>query len=177
MNVAGGEPKTMRLSDMLMVVIPGFIVLRAMAMGIDPYAAFVEGARSGAKSAAGLLGALCAMSLLLGMMQASGLTQLTARLLQPLLCLLRLPMEVTPVLVLRPLTGSGSLKALEQIIAQCGVDSRAARVAAVLMGSSETVFYTTTVYLAATDVRRLPHVIPVSLIAYLAGAAVAGLVV
>ena len=81
------------------------------------------------------------------------------------------------MLLLRPLSGSGSLAALEQIIDGCGVDSRAGRAASVLMGSSETIFYTMTVYLAATDVRRLPWVLPVSMVSYLAGAWVCGLVV
>lgn len=81
------------------------------------------------------------------------------------------------MLVLRPLTGSGSLTALRTIFEQCGVDSRAGRAASVLMGSSETIFYTLTVYLGATDVRRLPWVAPVSLVSYLAGAWVCGLVI
>lgn len=77
-------------------------------------------------------------------------------------------------MALRPLSGSASLTALEQIFVRCGVDSRAGRIASVLMGSSETIFYTLTVYLAAAKVKRLPGLIPASLISYLAGAVVAG---
>ena len=84
-----------------------------------------------------------------------------------LVVLMRLPEELTPMIFLRPLTGSGSIVALGAIFETCGVDSRAGRIASVLMGSSETIFYTMTVYLGAAGVKRLPHVMWVSLTAYL----------
>lgn len=70
------------------------------------------------------------------------------------------------MLLLRPLTGSGSIAAMEEIFRTCGVDSRAGRIASVMMGSSETIFYTMTVYLGAAGVKKLPRVLPVSLLAY-----------
>jgi spore maturation protein B len=126
------------------------------------------------RSALSLLPALCAMLLMLAMVNASGLTALLTRLISPVTGLMGLPQEVTPILLLRPLTGSGSLAALEGIYAACGVDSRAGRIASVLMGSSETIFYTMTVYLGAAGVKRLPHVLWVSLAAYLFSAALCG---
>ena len=126
------------------------------------------------RSALSLLPALCAMLLMLAMVNASGLTALLTRLISPVTGLMGLPQEVTPILLLRPLTGSGSLAALEGIYVACGVDSRAGRIASVLMGSSETIFYTMTVYLGAAGVKRLPHVLWVSLAAYLFSAALCG---
>lgn len=158
----------------VLLAVPGLIVLRGVIAKIDVYGAFVEGAKEGLRSAVGLVPALTAMTLMLGLMSASGLNAWLTRLLAPLLRGMNLPEEVSTLLVLRPLTGSGSLKALEQVFAQCGVDSRAGRIAAVLMGASETVFYTMTVYLGATRVRKLPWVVPVSLASYAVGAAVAG---
>ena len=112
---------------------------------------------------------------MLRLLEASGLMGALGTLLTPALGWAGVPAEVAPMLLLRPLSGSGSLAALERIIDGCGVDSRAARVAAVLMGSSETVFYTLTVYLGATKgIRRLPWVVGVSLVAYAVGALVAG---
>lgn len=126
------------------------------------------------RSAMALLPALCAMLLMLAMVNASGLSSLLSRLISPLTQVMRLPGEVAPMLLLRPLTGSGSLAALEQIYQTCGVDSRAGRIASVLMGSSETIFYTMTVYLGAAGVKKLPHVMWVSLLAYLLSAALTG---
>lgn len=125
-------------------------------------------------SALGLLPALCAMLLMLGLLNASGMAQLLSRAISPVTGLMHLPMETAPMLLLRPLTGSGSLAALESIFEQNGVDSRAGRIASVLMGSSETIFYTMTVYLGAAGVRKLPYVMTVSMISYLMSAALCG---
>ena len=78
------------------------------------------------------------------------------------------------MLLLRPLTGSGSLAALEALFETCGPDSRAGRIASVLMGSSETIFYTMAVYLGAAGVKKLPHALGVSLAAYLFSVALTG---
>lgn len=126
------------------------------------------------QSALSLLPALCAMLLMLAVVNASGLAQLLSRVISPLTGMMHLPQEVAPMLLLRPLTGSGSLAALESIYATCGVDSRAGRIASVLIGSSETIFYTMAVYLGAAGVKKLPYVLPISLLAYLFSAALCG---
>ena len=112
--------------------------------------------------------------LMLAVMNASGLTELLTRLVSPLTGVMHLPAEAAPMLMLRPLTGSGSLAAMERIFETCGPDSRAGRIASVLMGSSETVFYTMTVYLGAAGVKKLPYVMVVSLTAYFFSAALCG---
>jgi len=143
--------------------------------GCDVYVAFLRGAEKGMRSAISLLPALCAMMLMLAMVNASGMAHLLSRLISPVTGLMRLPEEVAPMLLLRPLTGSGSLAALEAIFEQCGPDSRAGRIASVLMGSSETIFYTMTVYLGSAGVKKLPYAMGVSLAAYLMGAVLCGL--
>ena len=145
MNVVSGNA-------MLLVVL--VILLRGVMTRTDVYGAFLAGAKQGMDSAFSVL-----------------LTRLAA----PLLRVADLPEEIAPMLLLRPLTGSGSIAALEQIFRQCGVDSRAGRIASVLMGSSETIFYTMTVYLGAAGVRRLPYVLGTSLCAYFLSAAICGL--
>ena len=153
------------------IILVGLIVLRGLMTGSDVYGAFLRGAEKGMRSAVSLLPALCGMMLMLALVNASGLARLLSRLISPLTGLMHLPEEVAPMLLLRPLTGSGSLAAMERIYEICGVDSRAARIASVLMGSSETIFYTMTVYLGAAGVKKLPHVMAVSLTAYLLSAA------
>lgn len=162
------------LTGAAIVALAGGIVLRGAMTGCDVYGAFLRGAEKGARSAVSLLPALCAMLLMLALLNASGLAGMLGRVVSPLTQLMRLPEEVAPMLLLRPLTGSGSLAALESIYQTCGVDSRAGRIASVLMGSSETIFYTMTVYLGAAGVKKLPHVLTVSLAAYLLSAALCG---
>ncbi|MGN0752962.1 MAG: nucleoside recognition domain-containing protein [Aristaeellaceae bacterium] len=156
------------------IILAGLIVLRGLMTGSDVYGAFLRGAEKGMRSAVSLLPALCGMMLMLALVNASGLAGLLSRVISPLTGLMHLPEEVAPMLLLRPLTGSGSLAAMERIYEICGVDSRAARIASVLMGSSETIFYTMTVYLGAAGVKKLPHVMAVSLTVYLLSAALCG---
>jgi spore maturation protein B len=156
------------------VALVGFILLRGLMTGCDVYGAFLRGAEKGMHSALSLLPALCGMLLMLAMVNASGLAEMLQRFISPITAVMRLPSEVAPMLLLRPLTGSGSLAAMEAIFETCGPDSRAGRIASVLMGSSETIFYTMTVYLGAAGVKKLPLALPVSLAAYLLGAALCG---
>ena len=139
------------------------ILLRGKCAGVEVYGAFLSGAKKGMEAAWQLLPALTGMLLMLSLMNASGLTALLVRLLSPLTAILNLPQEVAPMLILRPMTGSGSLAALQEIFAQYGADSRVGRIASVLMGSSETIFYTMSVYLGAAGVKKLPGALGVSL--------------
>lgn len=143
-------------------------------MGTDVYGAFLRGAEKGMKNAFALLPALCAMLLMMAVVNASGLSGLLCRAIAPVTALLDIPEEVAPMLLLRPLTGSGSLAALEALFETSGPDSRAGRIASVLMGSSETIFYTMAVYLGAAGVKKLPHALGVSLAAYLFSVALTG---
>ena len=141
------------------------ILLRGKCAGVEVYGAFLSGAKKGMDAAWQLLPALTGMLLMLSLMNASGLT-----------AILNLPQEVAPMLILRPMTGSGSLAALQEIFAQYGADSRVGRIASVLMGSSETIFYTMSVYLGAAGVKKLPGALGVSLLSYLTCAWVCGLI-
>ena len=163
------------VSGMAIVAVVGCILLRGTMTGCDVYGAFLRGAEKGMHSALSLLPALCGMLLMLAMVNTSGMAEKLQWMISPVTAMMRLPAEVAPMLLLRPLTGSGSLAALETIFETCGPDSRAGRIASVLMGSSETVFYTMTVYLGAAGVKKLPHVMGISLAAYLLSAALCGL--
>lgn len=165
------------MSGALLTGVVGLILLRGLMTRTDVYAAFLRGAERGMQSAVRLLPVLCAMLLMLRLLGASGLTELLTRLLAPLTERLGLPQEVTPLLLLRPLTGSGSLAALEEILRTCGPDSRAGRMASALMGSSETIFYTLSIYAGAAGVKSVPGALTASLAGYAAGVAVCALMI
>ncbi|MBR3764811.1 MAG: spore maturation protein [Clostridia bacterium] len=165
------------MMNTLLLAVVGVILLRGILLHVDVYGAFLAGAEHGARSAAKLLPPLCAMLLMLHLLTSSGLTELVTRLLLPVTQWMGLPQELTPMVLLRPLTGSGSLAAMQEIFSVCGVDSRAGRLASALMGSSETIVYTLTVYVGAAGIRKVPGALTASLAGYLAGAAVCLLLV
>ena len=153
----------------LLLLAVGAIVARGLITRTDVYGAFLSGAERGARAAVCLVPPLCAMLLMLQLVTASGLTEMIARLLTPVTSRLGIPQELTPLMLLRPLTGSGSLAALQEIFALSGVDSRAGRLASAILGSSETIVYTLTVYAGAAGVRRVPGALVASLTGYAAG--------
>ena len=152
-----------------MIGVVGGIVLRGSMKRCDAYGAFLRGARRGAGNAVALLPALCAMMFMLAVVTGSGMDEGLTTVLRPMAEKMGLPGESVPVLLLRPMTGAGSIAALEELIEKYGADSRPGRIGAALLGSSETIFYTMTVYLGAAGIRRAPYALAASLIGYTAG--------
>ena len=141
------------------------------------YDAFLEGAKEGVETARYILPALVAMLCAIRAFTACGLMERLCLLLEPVTSWVNLPRETLPLMLFKPLSGSASLAMLREIFSEYGPDSRAGLAASVMMGSSETVFYTCGVYLAAAGVKKSRHIIPCALMAWLAGGIMAGALV
>jgi len=143
----------------------------------DAYAAFVCGAREGLMTAAEILPYLCAILTAVSLLRETGLMDRLQALCAPLLEGAGLPRETAGVVLLRPLSGSAALAAVSDVMRECGADSRAARLACVISGASETVFFTGSLYLGAAGVQRSRYAIPVALAAYMVGVMAAAMLV
>ena len=154
---------------MIAVALAVLVAFLGAARHVDLYSAFVEGAKEGLRTAAQVVPYLCA-ALLLAFLRGSGALELAERLLSPALRALGLPVELLPFLVMRPVSGSGSLSALQDLIARLGVDAQAARMAAALMGSSETTLYVVALYLGSVRMRTSRYCVTASLISTVFGA-------
>jgi spore maturation protein B len=152
-------------------------ILAGALRGVAVYDAFVEGAKRGLKTAVGVAPYLCAALLLIGLVRSSGLLSLLMALLAEPLRALGLPEGTLPLMIMRPVSGSASLAVLEDILATYGADSTTARVAAAMMGSTETVLYTVAVYMGAAGVKKSRGIVPVALFSSLVGAVAAGVAV
>lgn len=145
------------------------LLLGAAAWGlrkkVDVYDALVCGGREGLKVAAGLIPPLAALLTAVYMLRASGALDGLTHLLAPLLTALGIPPETAPLLVIRPLSGSGALAAGSDLMRQYGTDSYIGRCAAVMLGCTETTFYTIAVYFGAAGVRRTRYAVPAALTA------------
>jgi len=139
------------------------------------YDLFVSGARNGLKTAVQILPNLAAMLCAISLMQASGLLDAVCSVLSPLLRAIGLPPEVGPLVLIRPISGSGALSMLGTLLERYGADSRIGLIACTVMGSSETIFYTICVYMSAARRRDTGYAVPCSLLGALAGTWLAGM--
>lgn len=155
----------MNFTDWLIPLITVFILLYAAIKRVDVFEAFCEGASEGLKTCADILPALVLLLVCIGMFRASGAVELLTKALEPLCAAVGFPSEVMPLVLLRPFSGSGAMAVYSETAAQVGADTFAERVAATLIGSSETTFYTAAVYFSAVKCKKTRCAIPAALTA------------
>ena len=155
----------MSLSALLVPALLCFTACFASARGVDVYAALTSGAAEGLNVLLRILPSLVALLSAVCMLRASGALEALSALLAPLLSALGIPSEVAPLLFIRPISGSGALAVGTEIMSEAGVDSYVGRVAAVMLGSSETTFYTIAVYYGAAGITKTRYTIPAALCA------------
>lgn len=159
----------MDLSSLAVPLLLASAALYGMHRKVDVYAALAAGAESGLTVLVRILPTLVALLTAISMLQASGATEWLTGLGAPLLEALGIPPETTPLMLIRPISGSGALAAGSELIAEYGADSTIGRTAAVMLGSTETTFYAIAVYFGAAGIRRTRHTVPAALAADLIG--------
>lgn len=135
----------------------------------DVYGYFVEGAKDGLQSAIEILPFLIAIFLGIEALVCSGALEFIQNMAEPLFLRLGIPKELVSFILLRPVSGSGSLVALEQVLQSQGADTYVGRSASVMMGSCETVFYVLAVYFGVTSVKKVRHSMFVGIVCYIIG--------
>lgn len=149
-------------------VLPALIVgfpLYGLLKKVPVYEEFVEGAKDGFKVAITIIPYLVAILFAIGMFRASGAMDFMIEGLRPVMTWFGVPPEVLPMMVIRPLTGSGSAAIVLDMINQFGEDSILVKMVATMFGSTETTFYVIAVYFGAVNIKKTRHAIPAGLIA------------
>jgi spore maturation protein B len=146
------------------VIIIGF-PLYGLYRRVPVYEEFVTGAKEGFQVAVNIIPYLVAILVAVGMFRASGAMDFFVEGLRPLLAPLGFPPEVLPMMVTRPLTGSGSAGIMLDLINRYGPDSLIVKTAATMFGSTETTFYVVAVYFGAVNVKKTRHAVPAGLLA------------
>lgn len=159
----------MSLSSLVVPCLLAGLALYALGKRVDVYGALTAGAANGLQLVIRILPALVALLTAVSMFRASGAMDVLTRALAPVLEKLGIPPETAPILLVRPLSGSGALAVVSDLISRHGPDSYTGRVAAVMMGSTETTFYTVAVYFGAAGIRRSRYTVPAALAADLTG--------
>lgn len=145
-----------------------FVVIFALGRKTDVYNALVQGAENGLNITFRIIPALVALLTGVSMLRASGALDAITALLAPAMDLLGIPPEITPLMFIRPLSGSGGLAVGAELMAEYGADSTIGRMAAVMLGCSETTFYTIAVYYGAAGITKTRYTIPAAITADIA---------
>ena len=149
----------------LLLVIPLYGFLRKVPV----YEAFVEGAQEGFTTAVKIIPFLVGMLVAISVFRASGAMESLSQLLGPALRTIGTPAEVLPLAIMRPLSGSGVLGMATELMRTYGPDSFVGRVASTLMGSTETTFYTLSIYFGAIGIKKIRYTLWGSLLSDIVG--------
>ncbi len=143
----------------------GGLVAVGWAAGVRVYDTLVEGAKEGFQVALRILPYLVAILVMVGIVRGSGMLDLLVAALSPLTTRVGVPAELLPVILLRPLSGSGALGLTAEILKTHGPDSPLGLMASTIQGSTETTFYVLAVYCGAVGVQRTRHALLACLLA------------
>ena len=157
---------------MLDLLIPLLMILTAsvaLAKKQDVYGALLEGGLEGLKLLLSIVPALVVLLTAVHMLRASGAVELLTKWLAPAARVVGIPAETLPLVLIRPISGSAALAVGADLMAVHGPDSLIGRTAAVMLGSTETTFYTISVYFGAAGVKKTRYTVPAALIADFTG--------
>ena len=132
------------------------------------YDLFINGAKDGAKVVFKLFPTLIGIFLAIYMLRSSGLIDFICNILSNVTKLFNIPSEILPLALIKPISGSGSIAIATEIMAHFGVDSNIGRIAATIMGSSETTFYVIALYMSSVKVKDGRKIVIPALLADLA---------
>ena len=163
---------------MIDYVVPGLMLitsLLALRRKEDTYSLLLSGAADGLKLLVSIVPALILLLTAVTMLRASGAIEIISAVFAPVFRFFGIPPETAMLVLVRPISGSAALAVGADLMAQYGVDSLIGRTAAIMLGSTETTFYTISVYFGAAGIRKTRYTVIAALIADLTGFLVASL--
>jgi len=153
-----GRATFVRVVDAISVLSIPFLLsvfpLYAMLRGVKVYDEFVDGAKEGFEVALRIIPYLVAILVAIGMFRAAGGIELLSNALKPIMMAIGFPSELLPMVLMRPLSGSGTLGIFAELVKQCGPDSLVSRMGGTIYGSTETTFYVLAVYFGSVGIKR-----------------------
>ena len=167
----------MNLTSFVIPLLLAGIAVYGSGKRVDVYAALTRGAGEGLSVLLRIIPALVGLLTAVSMFRVSGAMEWISGLCSPILGFLGVPPETAPLMLVRPVSGNGALAVASDLMAAYGPDSYIGRVAAVMLGSTETTFYTIAVYFGSAGIHKTRHTVPAALVADLTGFVAAALAV
>lgn len=157
------------LSDLMIPLILFYIVGFGFLMKRNIYEDFVNGAASGLKTVVKIMPTLIGLMTGVGILRASGFLDMLGRLFGGILDRIGFPSELVPLTIVKMFSSSAATGLLLDIYKEFGTDSRSGLIASLILSSTETIFYTMSVYFIAAKVTKTRYTLPGALLATLAG--------
>lgn len=161
-------------------VMPAFaciIVVFGLIKRVPVFDIFLKGAKEGMQILYNIAPTIIGLVFAVDLLRSSGAIDVICNFIEPAADFLGFPKEIVPMVLLRPVSGSGSTALLTSLYEQCGPDSFAGRVASVLAGSSETTFYAIAMYFGCIKVKKIRHTLFAAIIADITAAVMSVLTV
>ena len=166
-----------KVIDYLVPILLLLACLAALRKKENAYSLLIDGAGEGLKLLLTLVPTLILLLTAVSMLRVSGAMEMLSKFCAPVFKVFGIPPETAILVLIRPISGSAALAIGTQLMTQYGVDSQIGRTVAVMLGSTETTFYTISVYFGAAGIKKTRYTIPAALIADLTGFVMASLTV
>ena len=163
------------MTDYIVPIILFLVSAIAIRKKEDPYALMLAGASDGMKMLISILPALVVLLTAVSMLRASGAIEIISQIMAPAFRFVGIPPETAMLVWVRPISGRAALAVGADLMATYGVDSLVGRTAAVMLGSTETTFYTISVYFGAAGIHKTRYTVIAALMADLTGFIMASL--
>ena len=165
------------MADYIVPLLLLSISLIALRKKENAYDILLQGSAEGLKILASILPALVLLLTAVTMLRQSGAVEILSQVFSPVFHFFGIPPETAILVLIRPISGSAALAVGAELMTRYGVDSQIGRTAAVMLGSTETTFYTISVYFGAAGIRKSRYAVPAALIADFMGFFMASLTV
>lgn len=157
------------LSNALIPLLIFYIVAFGLSKKQNIYDDFIKGAADGFRTVLGIMPTLIGLMVAVGVLRASGFLDFLSRITQSFMAFLHFPTELVPVTIVKMFSSSAATGLLLDIYKEFGPDSSLGTMASIMMSSTETIFYTMSVYFMAAHVRKSRYTLAGALLATLAG--------
>lgn len=151
------------MADILLPTLIACVLMYSLFKKVDAYASFVKGAKEAVPLIVSLFPYIVAMFIAIELFRSSGLSSVLCKFISPVFNLLGIPTEVTELTIIRPFSSNAAYVLLKDIFATYGADSYIGNCASVIMGSSDTLFYVSSIYFASTKVKKTLLTVPIAL--------------
>ena len=165
------------VSSLIIPIMILIVLIYGIVKKVDIYDVFVSGAKEGLEIGLSLFPCLLGMILGVNILVKSDLLNLILKVFAPLFSFLKLPMEILPLAILRPISGSASLSILTNLFETFGPDSFIGRIASTMQGSTDTTIYVLTLYFGSIGIKKIRYALKAGLFADLIGIIVSIIVV